>query len=266
MTQVQPDLTIAEQRQRARVDERRPKLRERRYVDGEGHDLVVDDVRCDRAFEDANAKKVREEWEAARDDRRRERDAERRRMTDGQRLDRALMQIELGTGRRARRIEAATATSDDRSPGGRRPTHVDGVDAELHLRVIRHHLGAIEELLEAELGLIQITPVADDKGKGKPGNVGAIANGRVHSAERRRVIWDECEGILAQQVADEMPYLATSARTVMRYRRDEADIRKVNVRLIDGVKGEPMTKDEAAAADARLEARFPRHLQDQIAA
>jgi hypothetical protein len=76
-------------------------------------------------------------------------------MTDGQRLDHALMQIELGTGRRARRIEAASSTSDDRSPGGKRPTHVEGVDVEPHLRVIRHHLRAIEELLDAELGLIR---------------------------------------------------------------------------------------------------------------
>jgi hypothetical protein len=77
-------------------------------------------------------------------------------MTDGQRLDHALMQIELGTGRRARRIEAASSTSDDRSPGGKRPTHVDGVDVEPHLRVIRHHLRAIEEALDAELGLITV--------------------------------------------------------------------------------------------------------------
>jgi hypothetical protein len=53
---LEPELSIAEQRQRARVDERRPRAsRAHRYVDGEGHDLVVDDVRCDREFENANA-------------------------------------------------------------------------------------------------------------------------------------------------------------------------------------------------------------------
>jgi hypothetical protein len=57
---------LDEQRHLAKVTSARPKLRERVYVDGEGHDLVVDDVRCDREWENANAEKVREDWESAR--------------------------------------------------------------------------------------------------------------------------------------------------------------------------------------------------------
>lgn len=245
---MEPELSIAEQRARSRRDERRPKLRERRYVDGEGHDLVVDDVRCDREWENANADQVREDWETQRDERRRQRQAERSRMSDGQRLDRALMELELGIGRRARRIESARSTGDDRNPGGNRPTHVEGVDIDLPLRLIRHHLATIEQALDAELGLIRVAPVGSH-----PGHVGGMEAGKMMTRdERDRIVWEEFAGVPAQQVADEAPYLGTSARTIERARKREAAARRVVVRPSTGDVVRDMTPEEAARAFEEL--------------
>jgi hypothetical protein len=73
--------------------------------------------------------------------------------------------------------------------------------------------------------------------------------------ERDRIVWDDFQGIAAQQVADEQPYLGTSARTIERARRDEAKRREVIVRPSDGTVVRDMTSEEAERARDELAGR-----------
>jgi hypothetical protein len=53
--------------------------------------------------------------------------------------------------------------------------------------------------------------------------------------ERDNVIWQEFKGVRAEDVANAAPYLGTSARTIMRARKREAERRKVKVNATTGI-------------------------------
>lgn len=223
-------------RDKARAQLKRPgPPREHRRVGGQVSDLVVDDERCDREFEDAEARRRRDEWDASQDDRLKAREATRRQMTLGQRLDVALTEIERGKGIRARPIASSRASGAEDSPGGRRPSHVSGPEIEQALTLIDHHVKRIERELDADLGLVK-TAARAAEGKVVAGSTGALSSARLRgSDERDRIVWEDFEGIRADQVAEEAPYLGTSARTIERAREREAAKRGVRVRLVDGV-------------------------------
>lgn len=209
--------------------------------DGELLELVVDDVRCDREFEDEETRRRREQWEAEQDARRRERQSDRSTRTLGDRLDRALFQLEVRQGTRARPI-ASTRGGGEGSPGGNRPSHVGGADVSHHVQLIDHHVRMIEEALDAEAGLLRREPMGDSSGA-----AGGMTNGRLMTtADRDRIVWEDFHGVRAEQVAEEAPYLGTSARTIERARAAEAERRGVRVRLVDGTVLGPAKRTEAA--------------------
>lgn len=209
-----------DKRDQVRERLRQPVPRERRKVGGQVSELVVDDERCDREFEQGEADRRRDAWEATQIQRTRDRAAERRGWTLGRRLDASLAEIELGKGIRARPIASHRAGSDDH-PGGRRPndalgTEIDQAVARIHehvsdwetgrnwspistltlgarldlaqrggfselsLHICRNHVRTIEQALDAELGLIKVQPIGDT-----PGRTGGIAAaGGSHAQER----------------------------------------------------------------------------------
>jgi hypothetical protein len=237
-------MTADDNRVAARERLQRPVPRERRKVRGQVSELVVDDERCDRRFEDEEAQRRRDEWLNEQADRLKARQAVRRQMTLGQRLDVALTEIERGKGTRARPIATQRSTTDG-SPSSRSQPHVSGPEIDHALKLIAHHVKTIERACDAERGLLRVEPVGD-----RPGHTGVVAGpddkaGRMlTTAERDEIIWRDFQGIPAATVASEAPYLGKDARTIERARMREAAIRELRV---DPMTGEVLGKVENAA-------------------
>lgn len=238
----------------------RPVPRERRKVRGQVSELVVEDERCDKEFEQAEADRRREAWLDEQNDRQKARRAVRRQMTLGQRLDVALREVGLGTGTRARPIATMKSSSAEGSPSSRSQPHVAGADIDHasekireHLAtieqatdLIRHHLVMIEQAADIEQGLARHEPVGDTPGhtgvqSGATDRAGRMLTGQ----EKDRVIFDDFQGVPASQVAQEAPYLGKDARTVERARVREAAIRELRV---NPATGEVLGKVEKDAA------------------
>jgi hypothetical protein len=213
-----------QQRRHARFT---PPAEQRRGADGETYEQVVDHDRCDREFEDVEAERIRAQWEADRDERAKQRDAERRRMTLGARLDHAVFEVELGKGLRARPIKAESNSADKANAGPAKPA---GPELTARLRLIEHHVRMIERDADAEKGHAKSEPVGQQHGA-----VGGSDSRRFFSTEERdRIVWDDFQGVRSDVVAREAPYLGTSARTIERARTDEAKRRGVRVRPVTG--------------------------------
>lgn len=215
--------------------------KERVFVAGESYTLIGDEERVDREWENDEARVRREAFEEERDSRARQRQAEREKLTLGVRLDRALFEVERHKTTRARALAPSWNTGEG-SPGGMAPPQVGGAEVDRAVQLIEHHVRAIEEALDAELGLLTRPPIGDSSGA-----AGGMVAGRLMStAERNRIVWDDFQGVRAEQVAREAPYLGTSARTIERARAAEAAARGVRVRLIDGVVIGPREEGRAA--------------------
>lgn len=219
----------------ARKRLQQPVPRERVKIRGQVSELVVDDERCDRDFEDDEAIRRRSEFLAGQHDRLKARQAVRRQMTLGQRLDVALTEIERGKGTRARPIAAQRSSTAEGSPSSRPQPYVAGPEIEQALKLIDHHVRTIEEACDAERGLTRVEPEGD-----RPGRVGSVVGaddrpGRMMpSAERDEIIWRDFQGVPAATVASEAPYLGKDARTVERARVREGAIRKLRVNPTTG--------------------------------
>ncbi len=205
------ELSVAEQR--ARGARRQP--REVRFVDGETEHFVVDDPRCDPVFEDAEAERRRELWEAQTGQRDRDRQADREALTLGVRLDRVLAQLAAISTAPARRIAHEPGSTADPEQVG--PPKVNTPQVEPHLRVIEHKVRELERMLDHERGAFR------------------QQYARMDGFDKDRIIWDDFQGVRSGDVARAAPYLGTSARTIERARKREAEKRGVVVRLVDGI-------------------------------
>jgi hypothetical protein len=93
---------------------------------------------------------------------------------------------------------------------------------EQNLHIIAKHLEQIEATLDGERGL----------------------HHRAHDRDRDTEVWEDWQGYRAEQVAEVAPWLGTSARTIERARERQAELRRVKVRLVDGVILRPLRDDE----------------------
>lgn len=177
-------------------------------------ELVVDDERCDPAYEQQLADQAREQWETEHADRALQLEQERTRLTLGERLDTALRNLAALSTVAARPMER-TSKSADHADG---PPRAEAPDVSPNITVIKHHLRKIEDELDTARGLL------------RPRNVGLMT-----TQERDNVIWQEFKGVRAEDVASAAPYLGTSARTIMRARKREAERRKVKVNATTGI-------------------------------
>lgn len=218
---------------------------ERVRVDGVTYETVggdgPEDQRCDPEYEAELVERNRAKDLDRKSNQLAELRAHREHLTIGQRLDEAIRRIPPD-GLPASRpnptpgIRGAT----DAQAGPPRPTGRER-ELEQHLTLIRHHLQAIERIGDEERGLLTVEPVQDQR----HGHAGGMQAGRLMTTrERDRIVWDEFQGIPAQQVAEEAPYLGTSARTIERARKSEANRRRVIVRQADGTVLRDMTRDE----------------------
>jgi hypothetical protein len=139
-------------------------------------------------------------------------------MTLGARLDHAVRQLGTISTTPARPLtrEAKNSTENDESEGG--PPKVATPQIQANMTIIDFHVREIERKLDEERGLTR--PRGD---------------GRLLGEEKDRMIWEEFQGVRADDVAAAAPYLGTSGRTIMRAREREAKRRKVKVRLVDGI-------------------------------
>jgi hypothetical protein len=229
----------ADDRDRVRAALARPPApRGQVKVGGVVYELVGEEERVDPGWEERNALEAHARWESERAARLADRQAGREQLTLGARLDRALVEIELGLGKAARAITAGRSTEDG-SPAGllhdvdqNGTARVDfGPDIDQPLKWIRHHVQAIEEALDAELGLLDRAPVGD-----RPGRTGerGVSGRMMSTGDRDRVVFDDFQGVRADDVARQAPYLGSSARTIERARTAEAERRGVIVRPVDG--------------------------------
>lgn len=202
-------------------------------VDDVTYELVGDEERVDKQTEERMTREARARFEAERSERLAQREAERGHLTLGARLDRALLELELGQGARARPIATARSSSGDPNPMGAHPGNVSGPDIDEPLRWIRHHVDQIERALDAELGLLERAPVGD-----RPGSTGAAESARMTTTEvRDAYVFDNFQGVRSDTVAREAPYLGgerCSARTIERARVAEAKRRGVTVKPVTG--------------------------------
>lgn len=242
------DLTPDQQRRRAgfragRLDTRALPPVDEVKVDGEVYELVGDEERVDRDWENENAKSVRENWAFGRAQRHRDLEAQRRTMSPGMRLDVVIARIEPD-GLPAKRLHAVRrrAGSDHDQVGPPRP---GGHEAELRerLKMIDHHVRMAERILDEQRGLLLSDGVGDS-----PGNSGGMAAGRLMTtAERDRIVWDDFQGVRSEVIAQEAPYLGTSARTIERARVAEAERRGVRVKPVTGEVLGPVVERRRAA-------------------
>lgn len=216
-------------------------------VNGVTYDLVGGEERVDRRVEDELARKARERFETERADRLAGRQGERDELTLGARLDRALIELELGKGTRARPIATARSSSGDPNPMGAHPGAVFEVDVSEPLRWIRHHVEQIERALDAELGLLERAPVGD-----RPGAAGALESARMTATEfRDGYVFDQFQGERSDVVAEQAPYLG-SARTIERARLAEAERRGLKVKPVTGeITGEATVSERLARGELR---------------
>ncbi len=186
------------------------------------------DEQCDKAFEDDSAAAAWAAWEADAPRRERERRKARGQMTLGERLDAALLALESMSTVAASPLTRSSKSAEREGEPGPPKAQTPQVDA--NLRVIAHHVAQIEHALDAERGLVR-----------------GAAHGRLTTEEKDRIVWDDFEGVRAEDVARAAPYLGTSGRTIMRAREREAFRRKVTVRLVDGkVTGRLFDGDDTA--------------------
>lgn len=221
-------------RNRVREELRRPgKSRDKVRVAGESYDVVGTEERVDKEWENDEADRLAQAWDLTRDDRLRDRMASRKQMTAGDRLDHAMRQIGLRLGgMRSRSIEAMRGGGGGKSKS-KAPTPAGDWtrDMEDHLKLIAHHVEAIERELDEQDGL-RLAPAEGDR----PGNAGGYGASRMMTtAERDRIVWEDFQGVRAEVVASEAPYLGSSARTIERARVNEAERRQLRVRQVDGV-------------------------------
>lgn len=225
---------------RAQFEKHRDQVRERLRrpastadrvrVMGESYEVVGDCERVDKDWEAVEAADRRAAWNAGREGRLAERMAERSRLSAGERLDAAVRELQLRLGgMKSRSIAAMRAGSDD--PSKAPPGTETSLPVARHLTLIAHHVEAIERELDAQDGL-RVEEVEGDR----PGAAGGYGNARMmRTAERDRIVFDEFQGVHAEQVAAEAPYLGTSGRTIERARVAEAERRQLRVRPSDGV-------------------------------
>jgi hypothetical protein len=207
------ELTVAEQRERSHRDERRRQPRELRFAPAGPEEYVGEDPRCDQQFENAEAERRREIWEAEAVQRDRARQAGRQHLTLGQRLDRALGALTAMSTAPARRIERGRG-GESEHVGPPPAPEIDGLEREL--RVARYAIEQIEAILDSERGAHRM-PAA-----------------RMIGAEKDRIIWDNFQGVRSAEVARVAPYLGGSARTIERARAREAEERGLRCKLTTG--------------------------------
>lgn len=186
---------------------------------GEAHvavEVIVGDERCDLTFEQAHADEAREEWEAGRVERDRVREQVRARMTWGERLDTALRELDAMSTVSARSPEhAAKTTGEDGDPG---PPSIAAVDVSASTTVIGIHVRAIERVLDQERGLVR-----------------PAEGGRMTSDQKDKLIFDEYQGVRAEQVSESDRSLGRGPRAIMESRKREAEKRGLKVNLTTGV-------------------------------
>lgn len=221
----------ADDRDRVRAALARPPApRGQVKVGGVVYELVGEEERVDPGWEERNAERTKARWEDERDERLARRRADRERRSMGRRLDRAIAEIGLLEGKAARAI-ASSRTTGEGSPGGNAPPKVSGPDVSTPLTLIARHLRAIEDAIDAELGLLSEPAVGD-----RPGFTSAAEGGRMLStADRDCKVFDELQGIRSDLVARDFPHLGKTARTIERARVAEAERRGLRVRAVDGV-------------------------------
>lgn len=217
-------------------------------VNGVNYELVGEEERVDKRTEEDLSRRARERF----DDEREERLAQRRRSREllplGTRFNQAMALVELLQGASARPIATARSSSGDPNPMGANPGHVSGIDVEESVAWIRRHIEQIELAIDAEQGLLERSPVGD-----RPGAAGAIESARMTKAEfRDGYVFDNFQGVRSDQVAEEAPYLGTSARTIERARLAEAERRGVKVRPVTGeITGEATVSERLAKGELR---------------
>lgn len=203
---------------------------DRKYVGGEGFELVGDEERVDPAWEKDNAETTRGDWEASRRQRLETHRSARAGRSVGQRIDDVLRALWSSEGGMRARPIAMTRRGGDDDQVGPAPVSARGDEVEHHRTLIEHHVRALEAVVEAELGLLVTDPVGD-----RPGAAANFGNARMMTTEERdRIVFDEFQGVHAEQVAIECPYLGTSARTIQRARTAEAKRRKLKVKPSTG--------------------------------
>lgn len=179
-------------------------------------EVVVDDERCDLAFEDKNAARAWDEWDSGDMERAKDRERARSQYSWGQRYEMALAALATGSTVSSRSGERAAKTTgdDERDPG---PPPAVGPAVGPHVTVVQRHVRELEDMLDQERGLT------------RPG-----AGGLMIGEEKDRRIW-ELQGVRAEVVARDFPALGGSSRTIMRAREREAKRRGLKVRQVDGV-------------------------------
>jgi len=227
-----------EHRTKVREGLARPgKPRERVTVMGVGYELVGEEERADAGWERETAEQKRGAWDETRGIRHREKQLQRSKLTPGERLDQALQEAAVLTGgMRSRSIAAMRGGSKPESSAPPQPGDSnEEIDAKLLL--IAHHVEAIERDVDASHGLVLVS--GEDKGfygDEGAGHSGAYGDGRMMTTrERDRIVWEDFQGVHADDVAKEAPYLGTSGRTIERARKNEAERRHMRVKLSTGV-------------------------------
>jgi hypothetical protein len=173
-------------------------------------EIVVGDERCDLTFEQEQADRTRDAWEAGRPHRDTERERTRSRMTLGERLDAAVLAVSATSSVSARPVgHEAKTTTDDRDPG---PPPAPTAEIGANLTIIQFHVREIARTLDAERGLI------------RPGSSGLMTGD-----EKDKIIWEDFKGVHCEVVARDHPWLGGSGRTIMRARQREALKRKKKV-------------------------------------
>lgn len=227
---------------RRRLKRGGPPRERRRDEDGTLTELVVDDARCERRFEAAEADRRREAWDDMRDVRLRDRNRDRENLTTPQRLEQALARLIVTEGgMRSRSIAAIRPSSADQEHAGPPRTELHTAEATHALRQIEHHIRELEAIIDSEDGLLRHAREGD-----RQGWTGGLGRRMMSTEDRDRIVWDEFEGIDSAQVAATAPYLGTSARTIERARKNEAERRKLRVRPKTGEVLGPV--EELAAA------------------
>ena len=187
-------------RQRTQFD--RPGGRRPPHV-RDGEEIIGEDEAVDHRWLDSHAEERRRRWQ------------EERRALDGMlarerealplwdRIKAVLEEAARLQGAPAGPITSSTSTSDERSPGGRRPPSGDTVDLSEHLVVIEARVREMERELDVYSGR-----TAD-----------ARARRQLDGDEKDRILREQYEGVHYTVVAEAAPFLG-SARTVFRHRRN----------------------------------------------
>lgn len=179
--------------------------------------------RVDRTWEQQNADQRREQWAEERRALTRSLRATREAQPLHQRLYAAEAHIARITTVKAQSFSPTprAGLSDDRfgpPPADRDALGQQRADEIGRCRgLIAKHITRLEEIIDEHRGLGSARDYA-----------------RMTTDEKDKLIWDEYQGIRAEQVAQEAPWLGTSARTIERARAREAERRHLRVRLVDG--------------------------------